>query len=117
MRRTSKGFIKMTTHGLIPIRKTGVFDNFTEMNILNDFIEAAKLAGFPVTFEVFEPVHDLPVTSTLGNGIKEMTIKIVNFKPVSFMMSLPTAPQEDQQLFKAWSKFWTSLTKLGYNVK
>ena len=33
------------------------------------------------------------------------------------MMSMPTASPEEQAKFKAWSKFWATLTKFGYNVK
>lgn len=117
MRKTSKGTIKMSTHGKIPVLKTGLHNDFTEENVLNDFNEAAKLSNFNATFKISKPFHELPKCTTLGNSIFCIEIEIENFTPISFMMSMPTASQEDQDKFKAWSKFWTSLTKIGYNVK
>lgn len=117
MRKTSKGVIKMTVSGIIPIRKSGSFESFTEENVLNDFIDAATKANFNFEFQVEKPLHSLPKTSTLGNEIKEIVLKIKDFTGISFMMSIPTASKKDQEKFKAWSKFWTILTKIGYNVK
>lgn len=117
MRKSSKGIIKMTTSGLIPIRKSGSFESFTEENVLNDFIDAASKSNFNFEFQVEKSLHSLPKTSTLGNEIKEIVLKIKNFNGISFMMSMPTSSKEDQEKFKAWSKFWTTLTKIGYNVK
>ena len=50
----------------------------------------------------------------LGDNVET---QIENFSGISFMMSMPTASPEEQAKFKAWSKFWATLTKFGYNVK
>jgi hypothetical protein len=117
MRKTSKGVIKMTASGVIPVRKSGGFESFTEENVLKDFSEAAEKSNFQYSFQVVTPLQTLPKISTLGNEIKEIVIKIENFSGISFMMSMPTASPEEQAKFKAWSKFWATLTKFGYNVK
>lgn len=117
MRKSSKGIIKMSTSGIIPIRKSGGFENFTDDIVLNDFKDAAEKSKFNFEFQVEKTLHTLPRTSTYGNEIKEIVIKIKNFTGISFMMSMPTASTEDQEKFKSWSKFWTTLTKIGYNVK
>lgn len=117
MKKTSKGMIKMSTHGKISILKTGFHDNFTDENILNDFTEAAKLSNFDVSFKISKSFHTLSRTTTLGNTVFCIEVEMENFLPISFMMSMPSASQEEQERFKSWSKFWTVLTKIGYNVK
>lgn len=117
MKNKSKGIVKMSINDIITIRKTGDTENFLDEIVLNDFIIAANESNYIVEFEIFKSVHELPKKSTYGNIVKEIDIKIKNYDQISFMMSMPNASHEEKLKFKSWLKFWTTLTKLGYNVR
>ena len=117
--RPSKGTIEISTFSSIHIRKAAPFDGFTKENVEADLSTAAKIADFHDkngNVMKFKFIDDIK-TNSYGNVIKEISFQMIDYPGIHFTMSLPTATEEEQKQFRAWSKFWTELTKLGYKVK
>lgn len=116
--KMSKGTVEISTASNIHIRKAAPFNSFTIENVVADLNEAAEKSNFqnfndePITFEFIKLLDE----SSYGNKIKEMVFKMNNFKNVSFTMST-SLDEKERIYFRAWSKFWIELTKLGYRIK
>lgn len=119
MKKASKGVIDVSTCKSITIKKSAPFDEFKVEIIKADLENAAETSNFigkDGKNIIFEFANQESSTST-GKEQRSISFMMTNFEGVNFADSFKTAPEEKQIAFKAWSKFWSHLSKLGYNIK
>jgi hypothetical protein len=108
MNKRNKGKIEIHTGNIIAIE---IDKSNSINNVLNDLHNAADQIeflgndGHPIKFSI------------MSNNNSKLKIKMDNFSGVNFVDSFKDAPEERQILFKTWSKFWSQLVKLGYQIK
>ena len=112
MKNTSKGVITASTSNMIVIEKGSQFDDLKVNAVKADLEDAASSSNFNGDDG---KLIDFIFVKGQDNG--KLVFNMKNFAGVNFTDSFKTAPEERQNTFKAWSKFWSHLSKLGYSIK
>lgn len=108
MNKHKKGSIEIHTGNSI---KVSLEPSNSLQAILKDLKNAAE------TVEFIGNNNEIIDFSLISQTDDKLYIKMENFDGITFMDSLKDAPEERQNLFKMWSKFWSQLVKLGYQIK